>query len=552
MRLPKGFEDRMRELLGEEYEAYLQCYNKPHFGGLRVNTLKTTPEDFEKICPYSLKRIPWIENGYYYHDHDQPSKHPYYYAGLYYIQEPSAMTPASLLPIQPGDKVLDICAAPGGKSTELGAKLRGEGVLVSNDISNSRAKALLKNVEMFGIRNALVVSEAPDKLARYFLEYFDKILIDAPCSGEGMFRKSSDMIKNWEQNGVTHYSEIQKEIILSAASMLKAGGTMLYSTCTFSPEENEGTISYLLEHCPEFRVVKAIPDENSQKERGLSYEGFDFGKPNWIENGKEELKDCIRLWPHKVNGEGHFVALLYKEKVNCNDGHESKTPHSVHPLEEEETNCICLEHHKSGLMSLADDNPQMDYVTNHKQQKYKERKNKNNNSKSYPPKYNSSKYVSKENIVSKASMKQNIILTKAANELSEEAMKFIDDLKFPMEERLLEVRDEKVYLMPKGLPDLKGLRLLRQGFLIGEMKKQRFEPSQALANGLKVTEYAKRIHFSVDDTNVIRYLKGETITLDKDYPDGWYLVCVDDYPLGWLKVTKSNVKNKYQPGWRLV
>jgi NOL1/NOP2/sun family putative RNA methylase len=273
MNLPKLFEDRMKELLGDEYEEFLQCYDKPHFGGLRVNTLKITPKEFEQICPFTIHRIPWVQNGYYYDTKEQPSKHPYYYAGLYYIQEPSAMTPASLLPINKGDKVLDICAAPGGKSTELGAKLGGDGLLVSNDISNSRAKALLKNIELFGIRNALILSEAPNKLVQYFPEYFDKILIDAPCSGEGMFRKSPAIMKNWEQYGVDYYNKLQKEIILFAARMLKPGGYMLYSTCTFSPEENEGTIAYLLEQYPEFQVVNAIPDEQTQRELELSYDG---------------------------------------------------------------------------------------------------------------------------------------------------------------------------------------------------------------------------------------------------------------------------------------
>jgi len=205
-----------------------------------------------------------MKNGYYYDTDQQPSKHPFYHAGMYYIQEPSAMTPASLLPITKGDKVLDLCAAPGGKSTELGAKLAGEGILVTNDISNSRAKALLKNIELFGIRNSLVLSETPGKLVEYFPEYFDKILIDAPCSGEGMFRKSSDMIKNWEQYGVEYYSEIQKDIVISSVKMLKPGGYILYSTCTFSPEENEGTITHLLEQCPELHVVNAIPDDRNK------------------------------------------------------------------------------------------------------------------------------------------------------------------------------------------------------------------------------------------------------------------------------------------------
>lgn len=468
MNLPKLFEDRMRKLLGEEYEEYLQCYSKPHYGGLRVNTLKITPEEFERRCPYSIKRIPWVSNGYYYDTKEQPSKHPYYYAGLYYIQEPSAMTPASLLPVQKGDKVLDICAAPGGKSTELGAKLGGEGLLVSNDISNSRAKALLKNIELFGIRNALVLSEAPNKLVQYFPEYFDKILIDAPCSGEGMFRKSPAIMKNWEQYGVEYYNKLQKEIILLAAKMLKPGGYMLYSTCTFSPEENEGTISYLLEQYPEFHVVKAIPGESAQKLSGVSYEGFDFGRPEWG-NGREELSNCIRLWPHKINGEGHFAALLHKEK--------------------------------------KEEAFDVNYQT---------------------------------------------ISDKVKKSISEEAAEFMKSLKLPIKQELLEIHEERIYLLPEGLPNRKGLRMLRQGLLLGEMKKQRFEPSQALANALTAEDYDKVIRLSVEDTKVIRYLKCESIEFEEAYPDGWYLVCVGEYPLGWLKITKNQCKNKYLPGWRWV
>ena len=472
MKLPILFEDRMRKLLGEEYEEYLQCFDKPHFGGIRVNTLKISPAEFEHICPFSIKRIPWMKNGYYFNTDQQPSKHPFYHAGLYYIQEPSAMTPASLLSITKGDKVLDLCAAPGGKSTELGAKLGGEGILVTNDISNSRAKGLLKNIELFGIRNSLVLSEAPGKLVEYFPEYFDKILIDAPCSGEGMFRKSSDMIKNWEQYGVEYYSELQKDIVISAAKMLKPGGYILYSTCTFSPEENEGTITHLLEQCPEFHVVNAIPDDQTQRSLGLSYEGFDFGKPEWI-NGKEELKNCIRLWPHKIDGEGHFIALLHKEVSNKTDFNRPD-PTSTNPM------------------------------------------------------------------------------GKIKNILSEEAIDFVKNLDFPVKQELLVVHDEKLYLLPEGLPNLKGMRMLRQGLLLGEMKRQRFEPSQALANALRTSEYNKILRFSLEDTNVVRYLKCESIQPEGDYIDGWYLICVEDFPLGWGKMTKNNFKNKYQPGWRML
>ena len=195
MNLPQIFVEQMKEILGPELPEYLESYEKPKFTGLRVNTSKISVEEFERISPFkTLRRVPWTPNGYYYTEEDAPTKHPYYYAGLYYIQEPSAMTPASVLPVEPGERVLDLCAAPGGKATELGAKLRHEGLLVANDASASRTKALLKNLEVFGLPNILVTSEMGDKLNRYFHEYFDKILIDAPCSGEGMFRKQAHMI----------------------------------------------------------------------------------------------------------------------------------------------------------------------------------------------------------------------------------------------------------------------------------------------------------------------------------------------------------------------
>ncbi len=202
MNLPASFEEKMQSLLGEEMDAYLACYEEPRYYGLRVNTGKISVEEFQKICPFEITPIPWIENGFYYDGENiSPAKHPYYFAGLYYLQEPSAMTPANRLPVEPGDKVLDLCAAPGGKATELGVRLRGEGLLAANDISSSRAKGLLKNIEVFGIGNILVLSEEPGKLEPYFTEYFDKILIDAPCSGEGMFRKDKKMVKDGKSMG---------------------------------------------------------------------------------------------------------------------------------------------------------------------------------------------------------------------------------------------------------------------------------------------------------------------------------------------------------------
>ena len=199
MNLPEKYLNSMKDMLKDDFDDYLESFNDKRLYGLRVNNLKISTEDFLKISPFKLTPIPWIENGFYYEETDKPAKHPYYYAGLYYIQEPSAMTPANVLPIDEGDVVFDMCAAPGGKSTELAAKLNGTGLLITNDISNSRTKALLKNVEVSGVSNLCVLNEDPAKISGRFTEFFDKVLIDAPCSGEGMFRKDNKLIKAWEQ-----------------------------------------------------------------------------------------------------------------------------------------------------------------------------------------------------------------------------------------------------------------------------------------------------------------------------------------------------------------
>ena len=260
-------------------------------------------EEFERIAPFHLKKVPWISNGYFYEAEDVPAKHPFYSAGLYYLQEPSAMTPASRLKVQPSERVLDLCAAPGGKATELGAALQGEGLLVANDINTARARALLRNLELFGISNSFVTNEPPHVLAERFPEFFHKIMVDAPCSGEGMFRKNPAVVDSWQEKGPEYFSKLQREIIVQAADMLLPGGMMFYSTCTFSPLENEKTITHLLKERPDMEV---IPMED--------YEGFAEGLTSYRgEVFDESCKLCRRIWPHKMSGEGHFMALLHKK-----------------------------------------------------------------------------------------------------------------------------------------------------------------------------------------------------------------------------------------------
>lgn len=457
--LPIEFEEKMRRLLGDEFDEYIKCYDAPRYYGLRVNTQKISVEDFLKICPFEVTPIPWIENGFYY-DGEQisPAKHPYYYAGLYYLQEPSAMTPANRLPVEPGDKVLDVCAAPGGKATELGAKLHREGVLIANDISSSRAKGLLKNLEVFGIGNMLVLSEEPGKLENYFSEFFDKILIDAPCSGEGMFRKDKKMVKAWEEHGPAFFSKLQRSIITQSARMLKPGGIMLYSTCTFDVLENEGAIEYLLKEFPEFHILEM-----------QSYEGFAKGRPEFSESGNPDLARTVRIFPHKMKGEGHFLALLQKG-------------------EPEET--------LSGSKSTT---------------------------------------------------------SSGKKRIPEDMQQFFQNVSWQLHPERLDIHGERVYYMPENLPDMRGIRFLRTGLLLGELKKNRFEPSQALAMYLKKSEFAHTINLTAEDERITRYLKGETIEVD-DLTDanenGWQLVCVDGYPLGWGKLNRGTLKNKYLPGWR--
>lgn len=484
--LPESFKDKMRELLGSDFDSFLRVYNEKHNAGIRVNNLKLSADTFGSVSPVPVSPVRWVPNGFYYDESEQPAKHPYYYAGMFYIQEPSAMTPASLLPVKPGDRVLDICAAPGGKSTELGSRLYGEGVLVSNDISNSRAKALLKNVELFGIRNAVVISEAPAKLTPVFEEYFDRILVDAPCSGEGMFRKSHAIIKNWEQYGTGYYAKLQREILPEAIRMLKPGGYMIYSTCTFSSEEDEGTLNFILDNFKEMEVVPAIADGDPR------FEGFVRAYPRFASENKS-VENALRIYPHKVKGEGHFVALLHKKAWGQEE--PSKTE-------------IVTEEAWSGKQ----------------REKYFE-------------KFTNS-YSETER--------------KSHKDISGEAFDFFERLGFEIPADRLMVREERVYMLPNDLPLLKGLRVMRSGLLLGEMKKGRFEPSEALACAIAPGQYDNVYSLAADDMDVIRYLKCETIDVPDTVSDGYVLVCVDGYPLGWGKVAGGRFKNKYLPGWRMM
>lgn len=456
--LPDQFLSRMHQMLGDEYDEFLESYNYPRQYGLRVNTLKLIPQEFAQLNPFPLSPIPWVDNGFYYTEETRPAQDPYYAAGLYYLQEPSAMSPASRLPIEPGDKVLDLCAAPGGKATELAARLQGSGILVANDISNSRAKALLHNLELFGAGNIFVTNEVPGKLSSVFEGWFDKVLVDAPCSGEGMFRKAPEVVKTWDPERPEYFAKIQKDIVANGVKMLRPGGMMLYSTCTFEPEENEGAISWLLHHFPEMELVEMEP-----------FEGFKAGVPEWAD-GIQELKKCVHIWPHCMEGEGHFLALLRKREVPASD-------------------------------------------------------------------------------------RETSVLTPSKMDKNEEKLlnEFLSDTGIQLETKRIETRNGKAYLIPE-LPDkVKGLHFLRNGLYLGEFKKNRFEPSQSWAMALSADLCSQCICLPRGDERIDRYLRGETISAGEEggnQKNGWKLICVDKFSLGWGKLLNGVIKNKFLCSWR--
>ena len=300
--LPIEFEKRMQEMLGEEYPEFLEGYEKPRFHGLRRNPLKVEERDFLDRISFNLRPVEWAQHGYYYEPSDQPGKHPFHEAGLYYIQEPSAMSVVEYLEVKPGDQVLDLCAAPGGKTTQIAGFMSGQGLLVCNEIHPQRAKILSENIERMGVKNALVTNETPGKLSAIFPEFFDKILVDAPCSGEGMFRKNEEALIEWSPQNVQMCAKRQDEILEEVAKMLRPGGRICYSTCTFAPAENEDCMARFLNNHREFRLVEV------EKKGNMS-----AGNPRFAVQTAEGLEKTIRLWPHRLNGEGHFIAVLEKE-----------------------------------------------------------------------------------------------------------------------------------------------------------------------------------------------------------------------------------------------
>ncbi len=462
--LPKQFLHRMQGMLGEEYDAFLDSFSQEKYQALRFNTLKISKSE-KNVVPFHLTPVPWAKNGYYYEKEDVPGKHPYHEAGVYYIQEPSAMAPVTLLEPQPGEQILDLCAAPGGKSTQIAAEMAGEGLLIANEIHPTRAKILSENIERMGISNACVTNETPQHLALVFPEYFDRILVDAPCSGEGMFRKNEVACEEWSLENVVLCGERQDEILDCAAKMLRPGGRLVYSTCTFAPIENEGSIYRFLARHPEFSIL-----EVSKEELGIVGDGvpayLDIGETEATDK-RDELTKTLRLWPHRIKGEGHYAAVLVKN---------GSVPEGYHAT-------------ASGGVQ---------------------------------------KGITEKELGEYPAFVKEFLRT----DMQGTYMKFGDN----------------IYLIPKNMPDLKGLKVLRPGLHVGTLKKNRFEPSHALALALSPMDVTNVCNLSSDEATIQAYLNGQTFLAEGE--KGWYLICVDGFSIGWGKLAGGIMKNHYPKGLR--
>ena len=427
--LPEAFLTRIKNQLGEEYEAFLQALERPRAVALRFNPLKGD----RPALPFVGQPVPWEPEGFYYDPAARPGLHPYHEAGVYYLQEASAMSAVALLEPQPGERVCDLCAAPGGKTTQIAGRMQGRGFLLCNEWSPKRAKILSQNIERMGVGNALVTNETVENLARKLPGYFDRVLIDAPCSGEGMFRKEEAAVTDWSEETVAMCARRQADILRHGAQLVRPGGRLVYSTCTFAPAENE-------------EAVAAFLEENSD------FELEDVSAPWFTQVGVGQF----RLWPHKLLGEGHFAAVLRRKGEAETEG---------------------------------------------------------------PP--------------------------CAGEKMPKEWTEFACSLGISLPEGKAILFGSNLFWAPVELPELRGLKVLRPGLELGEVKKGRFEPAHALA--LWLGDCPNRVSFPADSSQIKAYMHGEVLPWDGK---GWCLVQVDGYSIGWGKGDGTQLKNHYPKGLR--
>lgn len=453
MNLPEKFCERMKNLLGDEYNDFLNSLDTQINRGVRINSLKVSDTDLVAKQLGFDDKVEWCKSGYYAKDRSISGNHPYHAAGIIYFQEPSAMCVADGLPVHENSKILDLCAAPGGKTTHIAARMNNTGLLVSNEIIKKRAAILSENVERMGLTNTIVTNESPSKLAEKFPLFFDCIIVDAPCSGEGMFRKEPQAVEEWSLEHTLSCAVRQKNILDDAYKMLKPGGYIMYSTCTFSFDENECIVRYMVEKYD--MEICDIPCLSL-----LSAGVGDF--PN--------IEKCRRIFPHLKKGEGHFTALLRKS--------------------------------------------------------------------------DSDQEIRQKKIVKRQNHKPDSILDSAIKQYRDFEKKSINislDGEFVL-------FGDNLYLLPEKV-DIEKIKVLRCGLHLGTVKRGRFEPSHALSHALGIENYINVVDFNIDDNDLKKYMHGDVIKGDLQ---GWCIISVNSYPIGWGKASGGVIKNHYPKALRTL
>lgn len=451
LNLPQDFINKYQELLGPEAAAFFDSFNQSSPGGYRINSNKASSLVDQSYV--TNERVPYCRDGHYGHLNGKSIDHT---TGYLYSQEPSAMYVGEVADPQQGEKVLDLCAAPGGKSTHLVAKMQNSGLLVSNEIFKARAKILAENLERWGAQNTVITNESPEKLETQFPAFFDRILVDAPCSGEGMFRKDPAATQYWHKDYSNECANRQQHILDSAVKMMHAGSTLIYSTCTFAPEEDEQIIDWFIRKYPQFTLVPI-----------KKYSGMDDGRPEWG-NDNPELTKTVRLFPHHMKGEGHFIAKLVWQAASGS----KIVPTVKHPFHS----------------------------------------------------------------------------VKLSKEQQTELTEFLHSCLVNYQIRNLALFGDQLFDMPNGMPIIDKMSIVRPGVHLGTFKKRRFEPALGLALAIDDDQVLNKL--TITEEQWRQYVHGDTITVNNDYPKGWYLLTCQNHAVCFGKLVNKTVKNFYPKGLR--
>jgi 16S rRNA C967 or C1407 C5-methylase (RsmB/RsmF family)/NOL1/NOP2/fmu family ribosome biogenesis protein len=512
--LPDGFVARMRELLGPEAPAFLDSQRRPAERAARANPLKLDPAALPSLLGIPPEPVPWCPEAFFLPAGVRAGDTVAHAAGLCYLQEPSALAVGEALDLRPGQRVLDLAAAPGGKTTLVAGRLGDQGVVVANELQHGRVRALADNLDRWGSWRTVICGEAVERLAARLPGVFDRVLLDAPCSGEGLFRRHPAAAAQWRPGHVRGSAGRQRRLLAEAARLVRPGGVLVYSTCTFAPEENEQQVGgFLLAH-PGWELLP-IP----------VHEGFAAGRPDWCPDGPPELARTVRLWPHRLRGEGHFVAKLVRpgprgDPAPGDRGHGARGDPGP-----------------GGVDPEARQNPASGAVG---------------------PRRGRVAHGDRERSVlstGRGDVERSVLSTGRRGRRDPDGAAAVLDAwrafaadALEAEPPAVAVAGERVYSVPDPELAAAGLRLVRPGLLLGRARPGRFEPAHALAMAAGPT-LARRVR-RLDDAQAAAWLRGEP--LPDGGPAGWTLAATGPWPLGWGRVGDGVLKNHYPRGLRTM